>query len=146
MLSMKAKYALKALMILANEPKKRFQTGKLAEESAIPMKFLEAIMVELKNHGLLDSKRGATGGHTLAKPPAEIYIGDIMRIIDGPLAPVRCASLTAYKKCDDCTDEANCVIRHIMLDVREAMSGVLDKKSLQDLVTLPDCLASSYIV
>jgi Rrf2 family protein len=146
MLSMKAKYALKALIILASQPKKRFQTGKLAEEAGIPMKFLEAIMVELKTHGLLDSKRGATGGHTLAKPPKEINIGDIMRIIDGPLAPVRCASLTSYKKCDDCTDEANCRIRFVMREVREAMSSVLDKKTLDDLVTLPDCLDSYYVV
>jgi Rrf2 family protein len=135
MLSMKAKYAIKALMILAKEHGKTVQTRLLAEESSIPLKFLEAIMVELKSHGLVNSKRGSAGGHTLAKSPEDITIGDIMRIIDGPLAPVRCASLTAYRKCDDCTDEASCAIRHIMLDVREAMSKVLDKRTIRDIIS-----------
>jgi Rrf2 family protein len=143
---MKAKYAIKALMILASAPEKRFQTRVLAEESSIPLKFLEAIMVELKSHGFIDSKRGATGGHTLSKAPDQISIGDIMRVIDGPLAPVRCASLSSYRKCDDCADESLCAIRHTMLDVRKAMSNVLDKRTLKDLVSLPEGLASNYVV
>jgi len=139
MLSMKAKYALKALIHMAQvhktQPDKPMLPSKaIAEAADIPQKFLDNILQELRQNGIVDSKRGIFGGYFLARSPKDIGLGDIIRIIDGPLAPIRCASLTAYQKCDDCRDEAACQLRHLMLDVRNAMSGVLDERCLQDLV------------
>lgn len=133
MLSMKAKYAIRALMVMSKNEKKMLQIKNIAKEADVPQKFLEAILVELKGHGLVESKRGIFGGYYLLKSPADIMVGDIIRIIDGHLAPTRCASITAYQKCDDCVDENTCVIRKTMTEVRNAISGVLDKKSLRDL-------------
>lgn len=132
MLSMKAKYALRALAILAKHEKKMLQIKAIASEADVPQKFLEAILVELKSQGIVASKRGIFGGYFLAKPSSEITVGNIVRFIDGPLAPVRCASVTAYKKCDDCVDENTCEIRKAMVEVRNAISNVLDNKSLKE--------------
>ncbi len=139
MLSMKAKYALRALIVLARHEKRMLQIKAIAREADVPHKFLEAILLELKGHGLVQSKRGVFGGYFLARPPSEISVGTLIRVIDGPLAPIRCASLTAYQKCDDCTDEATCEIRQVMLEVRHAISGVLDNRTLQEMAlnTLP---------
>ena len=134
MLSMKAKYALKALIHMARQDKPALPSKQIAEAEDIPQKFLDNILQELRQNGIVDSKRGIFGGYYLAKTPSDISLGDIIRIIDGPLAPIRCASLTAYQKCDDCRDEAACALHHVMRDVRNAMSGVLDGRSLQDLV------------
>ncbi len=134
MLSMKAKYALKALIHMARQDKPTVPSKQIAEAEDIPQKFLDNILQELRINGIVDSKRGIFGGYYLARKPSEIILGDIIRIIDGPLAPIRCASLTAYQKCDDCRDETACRLRHLMLDVRNAMSGILDGRSLQDLV------------
>jgi Rrf2 family protein len=112
----------------------------VAEGEDIPRKFLEAILLELKRHHLVDSKRGIFGGYFLARPAEEIMLGTIIRIMDGPLAPVRCASVTAYERCEDCHDEAHCSIRTVMLEVRNAIAGVLDHKplsTLQDSERLP---------
>lgn len=133
MLSMKAKYALRALIVMAREPDKVFQNKALASEAHAPAKFLENILQELKKHKLVASKRGIFGGYLLAKPASKISVADIVRITDGPLAPVRCASLTAYERCDDCVDEKSCAIRKAMLDVRHAIASVLDHKSLLEL-------------
>ncbi len=133
MLSMKAKYALKALIVLAGSEEGRMQARAIATEANVPPKFLEAILTELKMRGVLDSRRGAEGGFTLARDARKIMAGDIIRIMDGPLAPIRCASMTAYKRCDDCPDEARCALHGLMREVREAMSGVLDKCSIHDL-------------
>jgi Rrf2 family protein len=130
---MKAKYALKALIVLA-ESEGRMQARAIAKAANIPGKFLEAILTELKMRGVLDSRRGAEGGFTLARDARKIMAGDIIRMMDGPLAPIRCASLTAYKRCEDCPDEARCALHGLMRDVRAALSGVLDKCSIQDLV------------
>lgn len=134
MLSMKAKYAIRALMVLAKNEKKMLQIKSIAKEADVPQKFLEAILVELKGHGLVASKRGIFGGYFLTKPASDITIGSLVRVIDGPLAPIRCASVTAYQKCDDCTDEKTCAIRKTMIEVRNAISGVLDHKSLRDMM------------
>lgn len=134
MLSMKAKYALRALMVLARNEKRMLQIKTIAKEADVPQKFLEAILVELKNHGLVASKRGILGGYFLAKPAADINLGGVIRIVDGPLAPIRCASLTAYQKCDDCEDEKTCAIRKTMLEVRHAIADVLDNKSIKELI------------
>lgn len=137
MLSMKAKYALKALEIMAKQEKRLMQARGIAEAANIPYKFLELILSDLKNHGLVSSKRGVLGGYHLGLPSEKITLGDIIRVIDGPIAPLRCASLSGYQKCEDCTDEQSCSIRRTMIDVRIAISNVLDQRSLKDLVNLP---------
>lgn len=135
MLSMKAKYALRAMMVLAKNEKTLLQTKAVAKEADVPQKFLEAILLDLKNHGLVASKRGMLGGYSLSKPADVITVADIVRITDGPLAPIRCASITAYQRCDDCPDEGSCAIRHVMKDVRVAISDVLDKTTLKEMLS-----------
>lgn len=134
MLSMKAKYAIRALTTLAKNDGKMMQTKAIAKDADVPQKFLEAILLELKNHGVVGSKRGIFGGYFLARSITEITVGSIIRQIDGPLAPIRCASVTAYQKCDDCVDEVTCTIRKTMVDVRNAISDVLDNKTLKELL------------
>ncbi len=136
MLSMKAKYALRALIYIARSNEKLHQIKTISSECDIPYKFLETIMQELRNCGILGSKRGIFGGYFLAKEPMEISIGAVIRHIDGPLAPIRCASVTAYQKCDDCKDEKTCEIRKIMVDVRNSISNVLDAKTLHEIAEL----------
>src|SRR3989304_8769568 len=114
MLSMKAKYALRAMMVLAKKEKRLMQTKAIALAANVPSKFLEAILSNLRNHGIVSSKRGVMGGYTLSRPADVITVGDIVRIMDGALAPVRCASLSAYQPCEDCSDEASCAIRDVM--------------------------------
>ncbi|NBX04087.1 MAG: Rrf2 family transcriptional regulator [Alphaproteobacteria bacterium] len=134
MLSMKAKYAIRALMVLAANEGKMLQSKAIAKEADAPMKFLEAILLELKHHGLVESKRGIFGGYFLAVPAKEVMLGDVIRLIDGMLAPIRCASVTNYQKCEDCTDVESCTIRHMMVDVRNAIASVLDNKTLAEMV------------
>lgn len=133
MLSMKAKYALRALMVMAANEKKMLASKAIAREGDVPQKFLDNILQEMRRVGLVDSKRGIFGGYYLAMPAAQIKVGDVIRIMDGPLAPIRCASVTAYQRCEDCVDEASCQIRKVMIDVRQAIAGVLDKKSIKDM-------------
>lgn len=134
MMSMKAKYAIRALMVLAKNDGRMLPIKAIAEDADVPQKFLEAILLELKHHGLVDSKRGIFGGYFLAKPSSEITVGTLVRVLDGPLAPIRCASATSYQKCDDCVDEKTCEIRKVMLVVRNAISDVLDNKTLDEMV------------
>lgn len=134
MLSMKAKYAIRALIVLAKNDKKMLQIKTIAASADVPQKFLETILLDMKNKGLVASKRGIFGGYFLAKAPDDISVGNIIRVIDGPLAPIRCASVTAYQKCDDCTDEVTCVIRKTMVEVRNSIANVLDNKTLTELV------------
>ena len=133
MLSRKAKYALRALSTLALAEPAQLQARRIALEAKVPEKFLETILVELRNAGIIESRRGTVGGHRLARPAVEIMVGDIVRIIDGPIAPIRCASVTAYQPCADCIDPPTCALRDLMGDVREAMSGILDHRSLAEL-------------
>jgi Rrf2 family protein len=133
MLTMKAKYALRALCVLTDAGAERLQARQIAVAADVPEKFLEAILVELRKAGVVESKRGVQGGHTLAKPAAEIMVGDVIRTLDGPLAPIRCASVTAYKPCNDCPDPDACALRLLMGDVRDAMSDIVDHRSLQQL-------------
>jgi len=133
MLTMKAKYALRALAVLADaEPAPR-QARQIAEEAVIPGKFLEAILVELRKAILPATPLGAPRRHRLARPAAQITIGEIVRAIDGPIAPIRCASVTAYRPCADCADPVRCSLRLLMGDVRDAMSDVIDHRSLRQL-------------
>ncbi|MGH7561992.1 MAG: RrF2 family transcriptional regulator [Gemmatimonadales bacterium] len=135
MLSRKAKYAVKAMLALAEhgdgEP---IRIADLARQEQIPKKFLEAILLSLRNHGLLQSRKGLGGGYLLARDPRQIFLGQIVRMFDGPLAPVPCASQTAYVRCADCQDEAACGVRLVMRDVRDATARILDHTSLDTLV------------
>jgi Rrf2 family protein len=137
MLTMKAKYALRALCALAQADPQRLQARRLAGVARVPEKFLEAILVDLRKAGLVDSARGIVGGHRLAQPASAIQVGDVIRVIDGPLAPIRCASVTAYLPCADCPDPDRCALRGLMSDVRDAISGVLDRRSLAEFAGTP---------
>ncbi len=134
MLSMKAKYALRALMVMAKNEKKMYASKTIASIADVPHKFLDNILQELRHQGLVDSKRGIFGGYFLKKNASQIMVGDLIRNIDGPLAPIRCASVTSYQRCDDCPDERACEIRKTMVEVRNAISKVLDNKSIYDLI------------
>ena len=104
MLTNKAKYGLRAMCALAHSDGVRLQARSIAAQAKVPEKFLESILVDLRRAGFVDSRRGSHGGHALARPAGEIMVGDLIRAIDGPLAPVRCASMTAYEPCADCAD------------------------------------------
>lgn len=134
MLSSKAKYGLKAMVYLTRHMEEgSVLIAEIAEAENIPKKFLDAILLELKNRGFLSSKKGKGGGYTLAKSPEQIMVGDIVRVLDGPLAPVPCVSRTAYRRCVDCVDETTCAIRAVMGEVRDAIAGILDRTSLADM-------------
>src|SRR5215218_2045239 len=131
MLSKKAKYAIKALLALANcDREAPMRIADLARAEQIPPKFLELILLGLKNHGILQSRKGKGGGYLLARDPADIYLGQIVRMFDGPLAPVPCASQTAYMACVDCRNEAVCGVHLAMKQVRDATAKVLDGTSI----------------
>jgi Rrf2 family protein len=135
-LSKKGEYALRALIdlgIAAEVGRPLVQVSELAEKELIPIKFLEQIMQLLKEEGFVESRRGKFGGYRLARPSAKITVGSVVRVIDGPLAPIGCVSHTAYEKCS-CPDEVHCGLRMLMLDVRNAIAGILDRYSLADVV------------
>jgi len=136
MLSMKSKYAIRALMVLSANEGKMLQSKTIAREADAPMKFLESILLDLKHQGLVESKRGIFGGYFLAKPAKDIMLGEVVRTIDGMLAPLPCASVNAYQKCDDCSDENSCAIRHAMIEVRDSIANVLDQKTLAEMVKM----------
>jgi Rrf2 family protein len=134
MLSKKAKYAIKALLALADQHRDEpMRIADLARAEQIPPKFLELILLGLKNHGILQSRKGKGGGYLLARDPTEIYLGQIVRMFDGPLAPVPCASQTAYVRCTDCRSEAVCGVHIAMKEVRDATARILDGTSLATL-------------
>ncbi len=135
-LSRRGEYALRSLIslgIASEVGKKLVQVSELAENDQLPIKFLEQIMQALKEAGFVESVRGKYGGYRLAKPTGKITIGAVVRVIDGPLAPIGCVSQTAYEKCT-CPDEAHCGLRMLMLDVRNAISNILDRYTLADVV------------
>jgi len=134
MLTKKAKYGLKAMVDLAQlEPGQSTFVADIAGRNAIPKKFLDAILGELRNAGMLTSKKGKAGGYMLAKPADSITVGSIIRTLDGPLAPIPCASRSAYVACDDCEDVKACQVRLMMLDVRDAISKILDRHTLAEM-------------
>jgi Rrf2 family protein len=133
MLSQKAKYALKALCRLARGPQGQLVlVSEIAEREQAPRKFLELILLDLKRHGLVYSQRGKNGGYALAKPASQITVGEVIRILDGPLAPLPCASITGYRRCSDCDDEEICPVRLVMRQVRDAMASVVDDTTIAD--------------
>ncbi len=134
MLSKRAKYAIKALLALAEHgPVGPMRIADLAQREQIPPKFLELILLGLKNQGILQSRKGKGGGYLLARDPADIYLGQLVRMFDGPLAPVPCASQTAYVPCVDCPNESVCGVHLAMKEVRDATAKVLDGTSLASL-------------
>jgi Rrf2 family protein len=135
-MSRKARYALRALYALAaDEARGPVLIADLAERERIPRKFLEAILLELKNAGVLKSKKGKGGGYSLARASQQITMGQVIRIIDGPLAPIPCASERAFVKCEECVDEATCGTRQVMKKVRDAIAAILDGTTLADVQT-----------
>lgn len=119
--------------MLAEERQKRESPvliAELAKRGNIPLKFLEAILLELKNNGILESKKGKGGGYTLARKAEEIHLGEVIRILEGPLALLPCVSKTGYQKCEQCEDEQNCGIRAIFKELRDATAQILDHTSL----------------
>jgi Rrf2 family protein len=147
MLTNKGKYGLKAMVHLAGiEPGALAQVADIAEANSISKKFLDHILTELRHAGLVYSKKGRGGGYALARPAHEIRVGAIVRALDGPLAPIPCASVTAFRPCDDCADLSTCAVRLIMVDARNAIANVLDNRTLAELRTLadPSELAAMY--
>jgi Rrf2 family protein len=122
------------LALSRREPGQPVLIATLAKEEAIPLKFLELILLDLKGHGALESKSGKGGGYWLSRPPSEITLGSIIRMLEGPLAPLPCASQTAYQPCEECGDVEYCGIRIVMRQVRDAIAGVLDNTTLADVL------------
>ncbi|PZQ17819.1 MAG: Rrf2 family transcriptional regulator [Ancylobacter novellus] len=139
MITQKAKYALKALLALARAQEGRPSSIRdLAARETIPQSFLEQILIELRRAGVVESRRGKEGGYLLARSPSEVRLGQVLRIIDGPLAPLPCLSRTAYRRCPDCADEAACTVRRIFEDMYEATVEIMDRTTLADALERPD--------
>jgi len=138
MLSQKAKYAIKALLFLAKAQAQGEMTAArdISIHENIPKKFLELIFFELRRYGLVVSARGREGGYALAKQAADISIASIVRAVDGPLAPLPCASVRFYRRCEDCWDEKECEVRRLMREVRDAAAAILDNTSLAEAANL----------
>jgi len=131
MLSQKGRYALRALLVLAEHGESEpMMIADIAQEADVPRKFLEQILLDLKRRGILRSLRGRQGGYMLGRSPKEISFADIIRETDGPLALSPCVSVTAYQRCSDCTDEATCAIRKVLLAARDATAAVLESRTL----------------
>jgi Rrf2 family protein len=140
MLSQRGRYAIKALLHLARHDPASRHVGAISEEETIPRKFLEAIMTDLRRARLVASTRGKHGGYRLNRPADLITFGEIMRVTDGPLALVPCASQAFYRRCDDCHDEAACILRRVLRSVRDEVSEILDRTTLTDALTRPAML------
>ncbi len=140
-LSKRGEYGLRAMLMLATPAVDGrtpiIQIREISEREKIPGKFLEQILLALKNAGVLHSKMGVGGGYYLARPASEITLGQIIRVLDGPIAPIKCVSQMAYEACG-CPDEETCGLRLIMFDVRAAMSAILDETSLEDVTKRVD--------
>jgi Rrf2 family protein len=137
-LSKRGEYALRALIDLGIASElgwPMLQVSELAAKEKLPIKFLEQIFAQLKAAGYVKSRRGKFGGYSLARPMKRIKFGGVIRLIDGPLAPIRCVSQTSYARCS-CPDEVHCGLRMLMLDVRNAISTVLDRFTLADIVDI----------
>ena len=133
MISQKAKYAFKALFRLAEiPPGSSLSIEEIATAEAIPRRFLEHILLELKGERIVSSLRGPRGGYTLVSPPGELTIGRILRIVDGPMAPVPCLSRNFYRRCADCKDERTCTVRHLFAEAYAAQLERFDTTTLAD--------------
>jgi len=138
MITQKAKYALKALLALADEAAapapEPLTIEEIARRSGAPKRFLEHILLEIRNAGIIASTRGRAGGYHLVKPPAEISLPEVLRLIDGPIAPLGCLSRRAYQRCEDCKDEATCRIRRVFADIFWSYLLLLESLTLADML------------
>src|SRR6202043_616539 len=135
-ISKRGEYALRALIdfgVAEAADRPLLQASELASREDFPVKFLEQILMQLKAEGYIESRRGKLGGYLLARAPESICIGQVIRVIDGPLAPISCVSQTAYQRCS-CPDEEHCGLRMLMLDVRSAITNILDRYTLADVL------------
>ena len=147
MLTNKGKYGLKAMVHLSGlEAGTLAQVADIAETNSISKKFLDHILTELRHADLVYSKKGKGGGYALARPASDIRVGAIVRVLDGPLAPIPCASVTAFRPCDDCGDMRTCAVRLVMVEARNAIASVLDNRTLAEMRALahPPELAEMY--
>jgi Rrf2 family protein len=139
MISQKAKYALKALGTLAEQRSREggaLTIEEIAARAGVPKRFLEHILLVIKNGGIIGSRRGRVGGYQLIKDPATITLGAVLRLVDGPIAPLPCLSRGAYRRCDDCEDEATCAIRRAFGDVYAAYLLLVESMTLEDLIRI----------
>jgi Rrf2 family protein len=136
MLNKKAKYAIKALITLAkhNPEEPNLRINDIAQKSSVPKKFLEAILLELRKNGILGSKLGFHGGYYLMKKAEDIRLVDVMRLMQGPIALIPCASLNFYEPCNDCEDEATCGLRTVVTEIRVETLKIIENRSIADLV------------
>jgi Rrf2 family protein len=146
MLTKKGKYGLKALVDLARlGPGETAFVSDIAVRNNIPKKFLDTILLDLRNTGILRSKKGPNGGYSLSKPSQDIKIGQVIRALDGPLAPIRCASRTAFETCDDCQHPETCQVRVSMTEVRDAIATILDNMSLSEFVAKENAATETFV-
>ena len=145
MITQKMKYALKALLTLADEAAtaapEPLTIEAIARRSGAPKRFLEHILLELRNAGYVAATRGRAGGYTLIKPPAEVQVSELLRLIDGPIAPLPCLSRRAYQRCEDCADEATCRIRKVFAEVFWSYLVLIESLTLADMVDAPAIVA-----
>jgi Rrf2 family protein len=138
MITQKMKYALKALLVLADEAAmpapEALTIEAIAKRSGTPKRFLEHILLEVRNVGIIASTRGRSGGYQLIKPPAEISISELLRLIDGPIAPLPCLSRRAYQRCEDCADEESCRIRKVFADIFWSYLLLIESLTLADML------------
>jgi len=134
MLSKKCKYAIHALVHMAKKPEEKFLIKDISEACSIPKKFLETILLELKRAGILGSKQGKGGGYTLRRAPSDVNLAEVVRLFDGAIAAVPCATFKFYESCDECEDEDTCSIRHAFLQVRNATVEMLKGDTLEGMV------------
>ncbi|MDG1913411.1 MAG: Rrf2 family transcriptional regulator [Crocinitomix sp.] len=135
MLSKKTKYAFHALTFLGKqELRKPILISEVAERTSVPKKFLESILLELRKAGVLNSKMGKGGGYYLLKDAEDIMLADVIRMFNGPIALLPCASLNYYESCTECVDEVSCGLNKMMIEVRDETLKILEKKSLQDMI------------
>ena len=134
-ISKKTKYALEALYSLGRHyGEGPILVHSIATEETIPLKFLQAILLELRNHGVVASKKGRAGGYELSRPPESVTVGEVIRMIEGPLAPLPCAREADYRRCDECQDAMTCGTRMVMRRVRDAIAKILDNTTLADVI------------
>jgi Rrf2 family protein len=135
-ISQKAKYAFKALVLLARRGTgDSLQTDEIAAQATIPRKFLEQILLQLKANGLVESRRGRGGGYFLVADPATITVSQVLRIVDGPIAPLACISRTAYSRCRDCADETECAVRRLFAETYSATLARMERTTLSMALT-----------
>lgn len=140
MLSKKCKYAIHALVHMAKKPEEKFLIKDISEACSIPKKFLETILLDLKRGGILGSKQGKGGGYTLRRPPEDVNLAEVVRLFDGAIAAVPCATFKFYESCDECEDENTCSVRAAFLQVRNATVEMLKSDTLESLIKTENTL------